>query len=77
MSYKYHGDGAQRWLCRAHEGRLDQATDFFRFFIEPGMGLCGGGPGPNTFDARGGLDRWVEQGTTPDKVFASDTLRME
>ncbi|HXJ89446.1 MAG TPA: tannase/feruloyl esterase family alpha/beta hydrolase [Candidatus Binatia bacterium] len=45
--------------------------DFFRLFMVPGMGHCGGGPGPNTFDPLGTLDRWVSDGTPPDKIIAS------
>lgn len=32
-------------------GGSAQTTDFFRLFMVPGMGHCGGGPGPNIFDA--------------------------
>jgi feruloyl esterase len=35
------------------------------------MGHCDGGPGPNTFDALGALEQWVEHGTAPDKLIAS------
>ena len=45
--------------------------DFFRLFMVPGMGHCGGGPGPNTFDPLRTLDRWVSDGTPPDKIIAS------
>jgi hypothetical protein len=36
-----------------------------RLFMAPGMGHCGGGDGPNTFDKIGALDRWVEDGKPP------------
>lgn len=52
-------------------GGLDKTRDFFRFFAAPGMGHCGGGPGPNTFDALGALEQWVEHGVAPDKLIAS------
>ena len=52
-------------------GGLDKTKDFYRFFLAPGMGHCGGGPGPNTFDALGALEQWVEHGTAPDKLIAS------
>ena len=38
-----------------------------RLFMAPGMGHCGGGEGPNTFDKIGALDRWVEEGKAPDE----------
>jgi feruloyl esterase len=52
-------------------GGPGQTTDFFRLFMVPGMGHCGGGAGPNTFDAVGALDQWVEQGKAPEKIIAS------
>jgi feruloyl esterase len=44
---------------------------FFRLFMAPGMLHCGGGPGPNQFDAVAALERWVEAGTPPDQIIAS------
>jgi feruloyl esterase len=55
---------------RAMGGR-EQTTDFFRLFMVPGMAHCAGGPGPNTFDALGALDRWVEQGKAPESIVAA------
>jgi feruloyl esterase len=45
--------------------------DNVRLFLEPGMGHCGGGEGPNVFDKVGALEQWVEQGKAPDKIIAS------
>ncbi len=42
-----------------------------RLFMAPGMGHCGGGEGPNTFDMLGALEQWVEQGRAPDRIEAS------
>jgi feruloyl esterase len=55
-------------VARAMPGK---APGFLRLFMVPGMGHCGGGPGPNTFDALGALDRWVTQGIAPDRIVAS------
>jgi len=52
-------------------GGPEKTREFFRFFAAPGMGHCGGGPGPNTFDALAALEQWVEHGTAPDKLIAS------
>src|SRR5439155_25718616 len=49
----------------------EKTRDFFRFFMAPGMGHCGGGPGPNTFDMLGPLEQWVEKGIAPGKIIAS------
>ena len=42
-----------------------------RLFMAPGMGHCGGGEGPNTFDMLAALERWVEQREAPDRIPAS------
>ena len=52
-------------------GGHDRTRDFYRLFIAPGMGHCSGGPGPNTFDAVGALEAWVEKGQAPDKLIAT------
>jgi feruloyl esterase len=52
-------------------GGSEKTKDFFRFFMAPGMGHCGGGPGPNTFDTLGPLEQWVEKGVAPGKIIAS------
>jgi feruloyl esterase len=36
----------------------------------PGMGHCRGGVGPNTFDAIGALEKWVEDGQPPQQIIA-------
>src|SRR5262245_26074846 len=43
----------------------------YRLFMAPGMGHCGGGDGPNTFDMLAALEQWVEHGQPPDRVLAS------
>ena len=45
--------------------------DSYRLFMAPGMGHCGGGDGPSTFDTLTALERWVEHGQAPDRVIAS------
>jgi len=52
-------------------GGIDAIRSFFRFFPAPGMAHCGGGAGPNAFDALAALDAWVEKGTVPDSIPAS------
>ncbi len=48
-----------------------ETDDFVRLFMAPGMLHCAGGPGPNTFDAVGALEQWVEKGTKPASLIAS------
>jgi feruloyl esterase len=64
-SIRYY-ESVQRTL-----GGPEKVADFFRLFMIPGMGHCYGGPGTDTFDALGALDRWVVQGIAPDKIVAS------
>jgi feruloyl esterase len=62
---KYY-EGAVRTM-----GGLGKTQQFFRFFMAPGMGHCGGGPGPNSFDAMSTLDGWVENGLAPARMIAT------
>jgi hypothetical protein len=64
----------------------DDASDFYRLFMVPGMVHCGGGPGPNSFgqslaqakpldnspenDILSALERWVETGVAPTRIVA-------
>jgi len=62
------------------------ATDsFFRLFMAPGMGHCGGGTGPVVFGNQGtaapnptpandilmAMDQWADKGLAPDSIVAS------
>jgi feruloyl esterase len=42
-----------------------------RLYMAPGMNHCGGGEGPNTFDAAGAMERWVEDRKAPAEILAS------
>jgi hypothetical protein len=53
-------------------GGLANVTDWYRHFIAPGVGHCGGGVGPqpvNLFDA---MVAWVENGAAPDALLSSN-----
>ena len=52
-------------------GGVSKIDKQVRMFLEPGMGHCGGGDGPNSFDTLEALDQWVEKGTAPEKMIAS------
>jgi feruloyl esterase len=52
-------------------GGADKASSSVRFFLEPGMGHCGGGEGPNVFDKMSAIEQWVEHGQAPDTITAS------
>jgi feruloyl esterase len=50
----------------------EKATqDFYRLFLAPGMGHCGGGAGPNTLDALTSLEQWVEKARAPEQIIAT------
>jgi feruloyl esterase len=50
---------------------LPSKAAWVRLFMVPGMGHCGGGEGPNTFDMMTALEPWVEQGRVPERIVAS------
>jgi feruloyl esterase len=53
----------------AHIGA--DVSQSYRLFLAPGMAHCGGGEGPNTFDAMSALEAWVERDTAPNEIVAS------
>jgi len=78
-------DNVTNFLNRFPDGRAASKApvqDFFRLFMVPGMGHCGGGAGPNRFgngnnaphdpnrNIMAALEHWVEQGAAPDKIIA-------
>jgi len=44
-----------------------------RLFMVPGMGHCGGGTTPNSFETLQTLMNWVEKGQAPDAIAATNT----
>lgn len=56
-------------------GGAAKADAFYRLFMAPGMGHCGGGDGPNSLDAMAALEEWVERGKAPDRIVASRSER--
>ena len=70
---------------RARQGSQVETDEFFRLFLVPGMGHCGGGTGTTAFGNQGSrppvvddahdllsaLDAWVERGRAPDRLIAS------
>jgi feruloyl esterase len=48
-----------------------KTSDSIRLFMAPGMGHCGGGEGPNTFDMVTPLEQWREKGKAPERIIAS------
>jgi feruloyl esterase len=49
-----------------------RAPEDVRLFMAPGMGHCGGGSGPSNLDMIGAIDQWVQTGTAPEQLLASN-----
>lgn len=58
-------------------GRQAQQTvdAFYRLFLAPGMGHCGGGPGLNKVETQSALEAWVEHGVAPQALLARHEAR--
>jgi feruloyl esterase len=76
----YHGWSDQNFSAQStinyYESVRDrlgsvQIGEWLRLFLAPGMGHCGGGEGPNMFDALAALEQWVENGHAPGIIIAS------
>ncbi len=76
----YHGwtDGVispyntvEYWASVQNEMGGDAVESFARLYMAPGMNHCGGGPGPDRFDALALLEAWVERGEAPGRLIAS------
>jgi feruloyl esterase len=52
-------------------GGVSKTTDNVRLFLEPGMGHCRGGEGPNVFDKVGAMEQWVEKAKAPESIIAA------
>jgi feruloyl esterase len=52
-------------------GGISRVKDNYRLFMVPGMGHCGGGDGPASFDMLAALEQWVEKGKAPDSIPAA------
>jgi hypothetical protein len=70
----------------ARHGASSGTQDFYRLFMVPGMGHCGGGVGANSFgngasaqtdpdhDILSALERWVETRVAPAKIIATGSV---
>jgi feruloyl esterase len=91
MSIEYY-ERVRAFFAKYPDARSESRPieSFYRLFMVPGMGHCGGGIGPNTFgnggrsgasttpdpdsDLLAALERWVEQGTAPERFIATGTV---
>ncbi len=61
----------ERMVDVTFDGDLDMARKHARLFMIPGMGHCGGGPGPGSWDRLAPLVAWVESGIAPETIVAT------
>jgi feruloyl esterase len=54
-----------------HAGSRATIDPYYRMFMVPAMGHCGGGAGTTTFDMLTALEQWVEGGKAPASIPAS------
>ena len=52
-------------------GGPEQAAEFFRLFMVPGMLHCSGGPGPWQADYVDPIVQWTEEGIAPERIVAT------
>jgi len=55
------------------QAAMGDTSQYYRLFMVPGMGHCGGGPGPNSADYLTALEKWVENGQAPASIVATHT----
>jgi feruloyl esterase len=55
----------------AVQAAVPSARDSVRLFLAPGVLHCGGGAGPDKFDALTALESWVERGVAPQTMIAT------
>lgn len=81
-SIKYYREVVAAQPGESGASKLATTQKFYRLFLAPGVGHCGGGPGPNQFGQAGGtgdaehdmvaaLERWVERGVAPTHIVAT------
>jgi feruloyl esterase len=58
-------------VAASSKAKADQAL---RVFLMPGVAHCGGGVGPDSFNALGALEQWVENGVAPNRIIASKII---
>ena len=69
--YPVRPGGVIEYLAQveAANGGPERTREFFRLFMVPGMGHCGGGPGAHVFDYVSPLVNWVVEGDAPEELI--------
>ncbi|MEK7407603.1 MAG: tannase/feruloyl esterase family alpha/beta hydrolase [Acidobacteriota bacterium] len=68
-----HPEGTIDYYERVQQrmGGPEKTAEFIRLFMAPGVGHCGGGPGPGPLGPFDALLKWVEEGKAPDTLNAA------
>jgi len=66
----YYREMAARY-SHGRAADFSSVQQFYRLFLAPGVGHCGGGAGPAPMDPFDALVRWVEKGVAPATLLAS------
>jgi len=61
------------YMDRLTAANGQDAGDFARLFLIPGMSHCQGGAATDSWDGLGALVDWVENGAAPDRIVATGT----
>jgi feruloyl esterase len=70
--HRHHDGWPRRWkVPELERDTLQRAQKYTRLFMAPGMGHCGGGDGPNSFDTFVPLVEWVERNKAPAMIVAT------
>jgi Tannase and feruloyl esterase len=64
-------EGTKNYYDRVTQTTPGRTKDFYRLFMAPGAGHCGGGTGPSPTDPLAALVAWVEQGKPPTTLPAT------
>ncbi len=59
---------------RTRNDAIADVQSFYRLYMVPGVGHCGGGRGTDTYEMQAALERWVEHEVVPDRVIATRRL---
>lgn len=59
------------YYTSAQRANAPNSNEFLRLYMVPGMFHCAGGYGPDEFDALGAMVDWVEAGTAPAALAAT------
>ncbi|QSX33865.1 tannase/feruloyl esterase family alpha/beta hydrolase [Shewanella avicenniae] len=67
----FYAQDTINWYNDLQKANTNEAGEFARLYLVPGMNHCGYGPATDKFDALDKLVTWVEEGKAPEEIVAS------